>query len=164
MQMTAGRSSRWISKRKKVCSPCVVPGQELCTSQQETRGVSEKCATASISWVVCELGGQKEEGAEAGPPWEEVGDPMWVLHCTSCPRWCMGEQGQFQRCNLSGMQFLHQVVTLGLKRLRNLPTKSALSKHGISVHTRVQPVISLPSPTLVFSLPGTWTAWVRVDC
>lgn len=94
MQMTAGRISRWISRHKKICFPCAEPGQELCESPQEIKGVSERCATTSVSWIVCDFGGSREEGGEPGVPLEEAGGLVWVLPDASCPRWSVGEWGR----------------------------------------------------------------------
>lgn len=132
--MTAGRSSTWISRHKKIYFPRLEPRQELCSSHQQTKGVSEGWAMAWVSWVVSDLGGHREEGEELGhccPPPKEV-----EVRCRSAS---------------SGETWL--------KLLRNLPTPNTLSEHWNSVRIRVQPVISLPCPTLVFNFP-TWD----MDC
>lgn len=60
--MTAGRSSRWIRRLKKISTPSAEPGQELGTSQQESEDVREGCA--SDLWVVHDPTGRRGQERE----------------------------------------------------------------------------------------------------
>lgn len=40
-----------------------------------------RCVTASVSWVLCDLGAHREEGGEPEPVLEEVGGSAWDAPC-----------------------------------------------------------------------------------